>query len=284
MARENVRTFSLGWVFVSYFIICGGMVVSLIAFAATVDHWSVAPENAAYFACGLGGLVGGFFAGRASTHYSALEPAIAGALIVGSVYLLLTRTAIGPIAFAFAEQRIEREGLILGALLSAGGLVGALVGEATVRGPRSLSPVRWFGLGVLITYGAALAATILTNILLIDQALRDPALVRRILDGGELISANEVSSAFLAALAGTGFVGGLVTQMAAGRRMLLVSTSAVFAALTGGMLAVLGLADAIDADTIAGSLFLGGCATMLGLIGAVISWLYSRIVGTTRQS
>lgn len=279
MAREEHRAFSLGWVLVSYFLICGGLVVAVVALIATVDRDRVVSRAAAYAACGLGGLVGGFFAGRSSRHYSPLEPAVAGALIVGSVYLLVSRTAVGPLAFGFAEEHIERESLIVGALLSGGGLLGALIGEATMRDTRSHHPLRWLGLGVLITFGAALAAAILTNVLLLDHTLRDPTLLRRILQGEELIGADDISSAFLAALAGTALVGGLVTQMAAGQRILIISGGAVLVAVTGGMFAVLALADAIDADTVVGTLFLGGCATMLGLIGATFSWLYLRIVG-----
>ena len=279
MSGDDDQYFSLGWVFISYFMVCGGMVVAVAALVVFSPERAFATATGPYLACGIGGLVGGFFAGRVSRRFSVMLPAIAGALVIGSVFLLIKYTAIGPIVFAFAEPRLVRESLILGGLSAAGGLTGAIVGRMTVSDGPPAGTLRWLAPGAFLTYGALLATTIATHILLLDHSLRDPDLMRRMFEGGALVAEEDLSTAFLVAVVGAGFIGGLVTQLAAGRRMLSICGGGVFLSITGGLLGLMALVGPLDADGVVGAVVLGGCATMLGLVGAVLGWLYLRWFG-----
>ncbi|MEM9493670.1 MAG: hypothetical protein AAGC55_31260, partial [Myxococcota bacterium] len=166
MGRIDGKSFSLSWVFVSYFAICGGLVVALAAAVYLLQVKAIAfdPRMAGYATCGVGGLLGGLFAGRASRHFSVLEPALAGALVIGSIYCSLRWTAIGPFAFGFASEEIVRESLVLGGLAFGGGLTGALLGELSWTGAPSRNPIRWLGMTVFITAGALLFSLIAVSI------------------------------------------------------------------------------------------------------------------------
>src|SRR5512134_3965137 len=91
MGRTSGRSFSLGWVLVSYFMLAGAML--LVSMAMGLLHLEGAWTG--YAAFGGGALVGGFFAGRASPHYSAAESGLAGLLLVGSVVLFVLATPLG---------------------------------------------------------------------------------------------------------------------------------------------------------------------------------------------
>lgn len=254
-------------------MICGGLVAAIIAVISGFRATHLDPRVAGYLACGGGGALGGLFAGRASNHFSILEPAIAGAMVIGSVFALIKYTAIGPLAFTFAEDAIVRESLILGGLASGGGLVGAIIGELSATGGPSHNRLRWLGLGVFLTAGALLFTIIVTQFVLVDRTLRDSQLMTKLWQESPILTGDEVVVAVLAALAGAGFIGGLVTQLAAPTRMILVVLAGVFIAITGALIGLFVLGDALDQGVALGAVIAGGAATIPALPGALLGWL-----------
>jgi hypothetical protein len=283
MGRISQRRFSLGWVFVSYFMICGGIVAATVAVVSGLRAADMDPRMAGYLACGGGGALGGLFAGRASNHFSILEPALAGAMVIASIFALIKYTAIGPWAFAFAETTIIRESLVLGGLAFGGGLVGAVVGEITAPGAPSRHPLRWLGMSVFLSAGALLFTTIVTHALLVDRTLRDPMLFARLWNESPVVTQDQLAQAALISLAGAALLGGFVTQMAAPARMLLASAAGGFVAIAGALFGLFALGRGLDTDAVIASLALGAGAFVLSLAGALIGWLPRRMFGSTTE-
>ncbi len=279
VGQVDSRSFSIIWIFVSFFLIAGGIVATVIGLAAGLGPETLDPRTAAYLSCSLGGAIGGLFAGRASPHFSVLEPAIAGGLVIGSIFALIKWTAIGPLAFAFAEEAIVRETLIMGGLAFGGGLLGAYLGELSSGRAPSSSSLRWLGMAVFITVGALLVMTILTCMLVIDQTLRDPELMSKLHSHSPLVNEDEAVMAAILMLVGAGFLGGLVTQLAAPVRMLIVSTIGVFTAVAGTLIGILALTETLTSDPAVGSLIIGGGCAVAGFVGALIGWLIRRLIG-----
>lgn len=273
-------TFSVGWIFVSYFAICGGIVVALGGLIWTLQNVTLDARAAGYVACGAGGLIGGFFSGRASRHFSVLEPAIGGALVVGSVYGMVKWTALGPLVFAFAEETIARESLVLGGLAFGGGLTGALLGELSWRRPPSRSALRWLGMTIFLTAGALLAAIIATSVGFADQTLTDPEALQKLLRQGALgVDHDHLAMALIVVLASAGFTGGLIAQIAAPRQLLLIAPIAVFLALASALVGLMAYVESLDRESIQACLVLAGAAALLGLFGAFLVWLIRRLSG-----
>lgn len=281
MSRSNARSFAISWIVISYFMICGGVVIAMLALVRMLQNAEITPESAGYIACGAGALLGGFFAGRASSHFSILEPAIAGGLVIGSLFVAIKWTALGPWAFAYAKETIVRESLVLGGLAFGGGLLGALLGElsSSGSGPPSHGALRWLSMTIFVTAGALLFSIIAVNIVLADQKLRDPEFFRKLMNHDDtLVSRDEITTAILLVLALAGFLGGLVAQMAAPMRMLMLALIGVSLAIFGALYGVLALADkAKDVDALIGVAVLAGGAGFLGFVGALFAWLGRRL-------
>lgn len=260
--------FSLGWVLVAYFMICGGFVLTAVIFGVA----KVSGSWTGYATFGIGAFVGGFFAGRASPHKSVAEPAIGGALMVLSIVAFFAATPLGQVLYDTARDAALREALILGGIALAGGLAGAVVGEkSSAGGPRS-GGLRWLGLSTLITTGAMFAALTATAALLIHQAASDAA-------QPSLDSASGTTTAFVVALAIASFLGGMVTQMAAPARVLLASGGGAFVAI--GAVGLLGIATAGgdakgSGEAGVGIAIVAAAAFLIGLIGAAIGWMAVR--------
>jgi hypothetical protein len=272
MSSSSSRAFSLGWVLLAYFFICGGIVFASIGLIAFRAETPLAP----YLAFGIGAAVGGVFAGRASPHRSLVEPAIAGLLVVGSIVALIAGTAIGPVVYAFASESVWRTSILLGASALAGGLLGAALGELTSPPAPSRSTLRWIGLAVLVTAGALFASLVIANVLLVDRVLRDDELLVKLWQESPVFEREDVLRAFFAALAGGAIGGGLITQMAAPSRQLLAVTAGVMVAYAGMFYAILGVTDALDRDALIGVAWITAAAGVLALIGALVGWLLAR--------
>jgi hypothetical protein len=279
MGRISQRRFSLPWVLVSYFMICGGIVAAIVAVVSGFRAADMDPRVAGYLACGGGGALGGLFAGRASNHFSVLEPALAGAMVIASIFALIRYTAIGPLAFAFAEEAIIRESLVLGGLAFGGGLVGAVVGEITAPGAPSRHPLRWLGMSVFLTAGALLFTTVLTHALLADRTLRDPMLFSKLWNESPVITQDQLVAAALISLAGAALLGGFITQMAAPCRMLLASAAGAFVAIAGALFGLFALGRVPYGDAVIAALAMGAGAFVLSFVGALIGWVPRRLFG-----
>ena len=282
VARDSQASlFSLRWVFVSYFAISGGIVLAVAGMIWVMQHEAVDPRLAAYTACGAGALIGGFFSGRASRHFSILEPGLGGALTVGAVYAMIRWTAIGPLAFAFAAREITRESLVLGGLAFGGGLSGALIGELTWRDEPSSNALRWLGMTALLTIGALLLALIATSVGYADQTLRDPTRLAEIWRQRSVpMSEDDLAVALLIVLGAGGLLGGLSTQLAAPVRMLIVIMIGAFGTISGILLGTLQWARALDAEALRSALLLAGGAAILGLVGAGLAWGIRRLLSS----
>jgi hypothetical protein len=176
MSSVERRAFSLGWVVVSYFLVLGGIAGALVAAGVLELH----ERTHAYALVAAGAAVGGLFAGRASPHRSYLEPALAGALVVGSLIAFMSRTSLGPWLYTFGKETMWREAAIVGAIALGGGLVGAVIGELSAPREPSGNPLRWSGMTLLITAGALLASLIVSNVLMIDRALKEGGFVEMV--------------------------------------------------------------------------------------------------------
>jgi hypothetical protein len=270
--------FSMGWVLVSYFMICGGFVLTAVAFGLA----KVSGEWTGYAIFGIGAFVGGFFAGRASPHSSVIEPAIGGVLMILTIIGFFAATPLGQIMYDVAKDEVIKQSIILGGIALVGGLGGALLGEKTTGGGGpSRSGFRWLGISTLINFGTMFAAIVVIFTLMIRDAVSaaESGLEKPTMDG------DAAATAFFLALAVAAFVGGLVTQAAAPARMLLGAGLGAAVAIAGvGLLAVSGVATSTggDVESKAMGQALGGIAIMaagaaiIGVIGAAIGWAVVR--------
>lgn len=192
---------------------------------ATLPSVGPGPEIAAVLTFAAGAAIGGFFAGRASPHKSYAEPAIAAALVVGSLVLLIYSTPMGEIAVGFTRGHVERIASTLGAVGLIAGLGGAVLGELATFGTGRAGPIRWTGIAILITAGALFAATLFAAIVLLNEtaeaALRNyfawEAEGRR----GPLVEVpiGRIVGLGVSAVAVAAVLGGAVSQLAAPKRM-----------------------------------------------------------------
>jgi len=245
---------SIGWVFVSYFMITGGFMVaaSLLGMARVDGEW------VGYGVFFLGAALGGFFAGRASPGTTIIEPAIAGVVFMLVFLGLFSMVPGSRIVFSAAGRTVLVTSLSIGFVTALGGLVGAMLGERTSAPRRSSSRLRWMGLAGLISLGMLFTITLLIGVLMIRS--------------GDM---SDGTGPILLILGSSAFLGGWVTQAIAPERMCLVSGSGF---MVVGVVSI-GLAVAQGApftgSVILGGLIFGGVGTLVGAIGARVGWAIS---------
>jgi hypothetical protein len=242
----------VGWVLVSYFMIAGGFTLAAVA-VTLADISSQWARDAAFF---VGALIGGLFAGRASPHKAVIEPAVAG--------LLFVPTLVGVIAVGLGWRfawGAEGDGVLAIALKMAlvsglGGLVGGLIGRRTSTGAGRDDAFRWWGISILINFGATFIVVMLVTVVVARSTGQD-------VDG-------EVALIFLG-LALAELTSGFVAQAAAPRRMpwtcgagsfAIVLLAVTFASRDGNF----------SVSTLMGACILWGLATLVGALGALIGW------------
>lgn len=272
MSSSSERAFSIGWVLIAYFFICGGIVFASIGLIAFRAETPLAP----YLAFGVGAAVGGFFAGRASPHRSLLEPGLAGLLVVGSIVALIAGTAIGPVVYAFASESVWRTSILLGGSALAGGLAGAAVGEMSSPGAPSSSTLRWTGVTVLVTAGVLFASLVVANAVLVDRALRDDELLVKLWQQSPVFEREDVLRAIYLALAAGAAGGALVTQLAAPSRQLLATCAGVTIAYAAMFYSILWLTDSLDQEATIGIAVISAAAGVLALVSGAVGWLLVR--------
>jgi len=221
-----------------------------------------------------GAAIGGFFSGRASPHRSFLEPAIAGVLVVGSLVLFLWQTSVG--TMLLPREQVLRAAPVIGGIVFAGGLGGAIFGELSAPDMVSHSRLRWMGMTWLITAGALLAALIVTHVLLVDSALRAGGAFK-LWQSGELITADQLGRAILLAMAAAAAIGGFVTQAAAPDRMLLSVAAAVLVGYAAALAALSYYVGPIDRVALQGIATLAGGGGVLAFVGAFFGWILDRL-------
>jgi hypothetical protein len=268
--------FSLGWVVVSYFLTCGGLCAAVAGYAltGTDDPYAIA---AALF---VGAALGGFLAGRASPHRSYVEPVLAALLVVGSVIAFVYATPVGRIMVEQNRDQIARVALQLGGVGAVGGLLGALVGEATQPAAHGVHAFGWVIRAIVIAAGALFAAGTAAGLVLLSDAAQ-AAMVQSWTGaraGQPLVSEDQVAVAAATAGGLAAFLAGLVTQMGAPRRALL--PAAIGAALVvGGAVLALGWAAGRLVDLIAPAAFFAAAAAAVALVGALLAFLVGRATG-----
>ena len=237
----------LGWVLVSYFLIAGGIALAAVALAIFAEA-SRATSDAIFF---LGALVGGVFAGRASRHKAVVEPALAALLVVGTMIAIFT-VGLGR-SFSWASD----EGLLpvplqLGLLAGLGGLVGGLIGRRSRTTGRIDSPMRWWGIAILINLGA--------TFMLVSFAAVSAA------QSGE----PHLGAMFLG-LGGAWMLSGFVAQSIMPRKMIWVAGAGSIGIILLGAAFSLSQGNLQVGATIGAGL-LWGIGTLVGALGAQIGW------------
>jgi hypothetical protein len=269
--------FSLAWVVVSYFLICGGLCAAMAGYAltGTEDPYAI---GAALF---VGAAVGGFLAGRASPHRSYLEPALAAALVVGSIIAFVYTTPLGKMMVDRHRDQIMRVALQLGGIGAAGGFLGALVGEAMQKSAHGVRMLGWIIQALFIAGGALFAAVTAAAVVLLSEAAQ-AALVQSWLGGinqdQPLVSEDRVTAAAVIAGSVAAFVSGLVIQMGAPRRVLFPAAVGALLVMFGAVMAI-GVAAKRADEMVAPAAFFAAVAAALALVGALVVFLVRRARG-----
>ncbi|HLU65432.1 MAG TPA: hypothetical protein VKZ63_04125 [Kofleriaceae bacterium] len=273
--------FSLGWVVVSYFLICGGLTAAGAAYALA----AIEDPRAGHAAFFVGAAIGGFLAGRASPHRSYLEPALAASLVVVSIIAFVHATPMGKYGIALAKSAADvsvwKHAAIAGGLGFAGGFLGALVGEAMQpRRPGALG-LRWLLLGVFISAGALFVGSTAAAIILVNEAAEKA--LGQMMTGGldpsrPLLSEDRITVAAAATAASASILGGLVTQLGAPVRALLPSAGGAFLVLGGAVLGVAALVGRAP-ELVGPAIVVATTAGVLALVGALVSYLVGRASG-----
>ncbi len=268
--------FSLAWVVVSYFLICGGLCAAVTGYAltGTDDPYTI---GAALF---VGAGLGGFLAGRASPHRSYLEPALAAAVVVASMVAFIYSTPLGRLLVESHRDEVVRAALQLGGVGSAGGLLGALLGEATQRTRHGDRAFGWIIHATVIAGGALFAAVTLAGLVLLNEAAQVAILQTwtGVRADQPLLSEDRVTVAVAVAGAVASFVAGLVTQMGAPRRALFPAAFGAGVVIAGAVMAI-GFAAERAHELIGPAALFGALAAALSLVGALVSFLVRRAAG-----
>ena len=274
--RAEAR-FSFGWVVVSYFLICGGLCAAVTGYALTGTNDPYAIGAALFVGAGVGGLL----AGRASPHRSYLEPALAAVLVVGSVVAFVYSTPMGRVIVESHREQVVRSALQLGGVGAAGGLLGALVGEATQPAAHRERFLGWMFHALFIAGGALFAAVTAAALVLLNEAAQ--AALFQTWTGGldpdrPLVSEDRISVAAATAGAAASFLAGLVTQMGANRRVLFPAAFCAALVMAAAVLAI-GWAAQRVGELVVPALFFGALAAAIALVGALIAFLIGRATG-----
>lgn len=273
--------FSLSWVFVSYFLICGGVCAAAAGYAAM----GAREPSAGYAAFFVGAALGGFLSGRASPHRSYLEPALAAALVIASLMAFVYATPMGRLGVAMARSEVNvdvwRHAAIAGGVGFAGGFFGAIIGEATQPKAPGLLPLRWLLLAVFISAGALFAASTAAVILLANDAAR--AALGQMWTGGidpgkPLVTEDRVVLVAAAAAASAAILGGVVTQVGAPRRMLLPAAGGTFLVMTAALCAVAAAGHRLK-QYVGTAVSFGALAGAVAMVGAFVVYLLARARG-----
>lgn len=273
--------FSLSWVFVSYFLICGGVCAAAAAYAAV----GARDPGAGYAAFFVGAAVGGFLSGRASPHRSYLEPALAAALVVASLMAFVYATPMGRLGVAMARSEVDvdvwKHAAVAGGLGFGGGFFGAILGEATQPKAPGLLPLRWLLLAIFISAGALFAASTAAVILLANDAAR--AALAQMWTGGidpsrPLVTEDRVVVLGAAAASAASILAGVVTQVGAPRRVLLPAAGGTFLVMSGALLAVAAAGKRL-AQFVGTAISFGALAGAVAMVGAFVVYLLARARG-----
>jgi hypothetical protein len=273
-----VRRFSPSWVLVSYFLICGGLCAAATGYALTGTRDPYAIGAALFVGAGLGG----FLAGRASPHRSYIEPVLAALLVVGSVVAFVYSTPFGRLFVVSHRDEVVRTALQLGGVGSLGGLLGALVGEATQPAAQGERPIGWMIQAIFIAAGALFAAVTAAGLTLLNEAAQ--AALFRAWTAGQVGASQPLVSderaAVVAAVAGgaASLVAGFITQLGAPRRALFPAVAGSALAIAGALFA-LGAAASRAGDMIGPAALFGGIAAVVAFVGALVAFLIGRATG-----
>ena len=202
-------------------------------------------------------------------------------MVIASIFALVEHTTIGQLAFSHVgSSGIVRESLVLAGVSSLSGVLGAIIGEATMRASKAIRGIRWLAMGMFMTLGALVVCVIVIDVVLVEHALGATSSERDIARSIDEMS-NEAMWRILAfTLVGTGFLGGLVTQLASGVRMLSIVTLSVFLSVFPVLVASLTIADAVSGSHVLVAFLLACGAAAFGLLGAAAAWVYSQTYGT----
>jgi hypothetical protein len=271
MGQNSARSFSIGWVLASYLILAGSVLLVSVLFGLLKIHaaW------ASYVAFGLGAVVGGFFAGRASPHYSVIESTLAGLLVVGSIVLLFVATPLASLLAMGAAGGALVHVLIIGVIAGLGAFAGGYLGELSSKTAQpERTSTRWIGIGVLVNLGCLWTSLIVFAALLLRDA-----------GAGGTLTLDAAASSLLGALALAAFAGGLFTQIIAPARIIIGCAGGTLLAFFGLILMSAAGSGSIDRLLLPAAVA-GALAGVLSLLGASVGWVVvrSRVLAEQRAS
>lgn len=247
------RGFSFASVILSYFLVAGGLLLGLLIQYFTKFQ----SEYALYALFGVGSLIGGFVAARASVGSTILEPAIGAVLLVASVVGSVALTKIGPFLWHLNPDAIGKSIAFVSLASLGGAIVGAFISEK-VLGEATESSVPWILYSALSAFGACFLAFVLLVIAMADKA-----------DATEREAAVQVTI-------GVG-IGCLLCGLAVGasaRTRPLLASFLGSAIGVGGFMAVAAGANGArhDQDFIIGAVVFSIGGGIVGLIGSALGW------------
>jgi len=255
MSQVSSKKFSLGWIITSYFMIFGGIFLTMVLFGAAKlsGTWT----QFAIFA--VGSLIGGFFTGRASPHKSIVEPALGALAMVATLAAFFLVTPIGQFIFSMSKAALIRNVSVIGVLSFGGGIGGAILGEMLSSDEHGSGPFSWLVYSTLISMGAIIASFFILVILMMR---------------GEVSSYGDLKGPILGALGISSIVGSAITQMSAPRRMVLISGVGFFAALLG--MSLLAGVKSASGGVFAGLVIIGVGGSLLGIASSRVAWTFAR--------
>jgi hypothetical protein len=256
--------FSFSSIIMSYFLVAGG---SVLAFTLAILLKLGGGMGMMYAIWGVGALVGGFVAGRASQGSTVLEPAIGAVLLAATFIGLVLATPLGSLVWTMFPEAFKKYSAIFGGVMLGGGIIGAfisekLLGESTTSGLPWILYVAIASLGAVfmaIIVGATLAGN--KSGLSVEQSAAHKMTAMAIGFGlGALVTGMVSSASSRIRIHGPVFIGSIVGFMSFA--LLIVKL-----AETGG-----GHVEGDKGSAFAGLAIFATFAAVISVIGSVVGW------------
>jgi hypothetical protein len=256
--------FSFSSIIMSYCLIAGGCVLAWVLVALLKIN--LKSEASFYAIWGLGAVIGGFIAGRASQGETVLEPAIGAALLAATFIGIILATDAGQFFWHLAPSEFKKFGGILGGCMFAGGILGAFVSEKLL-GESTTSGWPWILYVAVASLGAVFMAMLIGGVLVgkgADTAAADHKRSMAMLIGfllGSLVTGATASSSSRVRIHGPVFLGSAAGFMG-------------FAVLLAKIVESMGatMEKGEKSDFFAGAAVLALGAAIVAVIGSLVGW------------
>jgi hypothetical protein len=251
------RSISFSSILLSYFLVAGGIALGIVLFAKLGGGG----QPLFYAMLALGGLIGGFVAGRGSRGTTVIEPAIGGVLVIASMAGIFVGTEVGGALWSFAQDEVIEIVGLAAAAAAAGAIAGAVLSDKLLAGYAQGS-LEWLVLVAFTILGACIVAFIAAC----GVAFHGTT------------DSDTLAGVYMGAMAGGSLLAGLAVGASAPRRILLLTLIGAVAGVMGFYLVLSTIPTMQDEDgkVAAGFAIIGVLCGVIALIGAAIGW---RLVG-----